>query len=123
MNDKKCRKCLEVKPLSSFYFRTDSNKYRTECKQCVVDRCRLRTTGWTPEQYKSAFERQGGRCKICRTHQEDLTQSLVADHCHASESTRSLLCHLCNAGLGMFKDNTERLRNAALYLEYHNHDN
>ena len=117
---KKCRTCHEVKAQKDFYFRTDSKKYRTECKQCVIDRCRERTTGWTPEEYKSAFERQLGRCKICKTHQDDLPQSLVADHCHASESTRSLLCHLCNAGLGMFKDDTRRLRNAALYLEYHN---
>lgn len=31
----KCKKCLVIKSKQDFYFRKDSNKYRTVCKDCV----------------------------------------------------------------------------------------
>ena len=31
----KCTKCHLVQDLSNFYFRKDSNSYRSECKECV----------------------------------------------------------------------------------------
>jgi hypothetical protein len=43
------------------------------------------------------------------------------DHNHAmanmGEAIRSLLCHLCNNGLGNFKDDPVRLRAAAEYID------
>lgn len=48
---KKCKECGEVKDLSSFYFRKDSDTYRTICKICWCNR----TSKWTknnPEKYK-----------------------------------------------------------------------
>lgn len=40
MNEKQCRTCGEVKPLASFAFRKDSQKYRSECRQCNNKRCK-----------------------------------------------------------------------------------
>lgn len=31
----KCERCQINKDLSEFYFRKDSNNYRTNCKECV----------------------------------------------------------------------------------------
>jgi len=33
-----CKKCLINKDISEFYFRKDSNKYRSACKECVKAR-------------------------------------------------------------------------------------
>ena len=51
-------------------------------------------------------------CEICG---EDV--KLFFDHDHISGLFRGWLCHLCNVMLGMAKDNPERLRRGANYLE------
>lgn len=33
-----CNLCKEEKSLSDFYFRKESNNYRSECKKCVFER-------------------------------------------------------------------------------------
>ena len=58
---------------------------------------------------------QGGKCAICgyalyRPH---------IDHDHATGRVRAILCHLCNVGLGSFKDNPEALERAAEYVREH----
>lgn len=50
-------------------------------------------------------------CAICGSDDR-----LVVDHCHRSGKTRSVLCHACNTGLGMFGDDAARLTAAATYL-------
>jgi hypothetical protein len=39
------------------------------------------------------------------------------DHCHQTGTFRGLLCHLCNKGLGLFKDRPDTLLAAARYLQ------
>lgn len=61
-------------------------------------------------------ENYGGEgCWICGTGRK--TRRLHIDHNHKTEKIRGLLCHRCNRGLACFRDNPERLRNAAVYLE------
>lgn len=49
---KKCRICGIEKPLTEFYYRKDSGHYRSECKECLKDIIRFRTTGWSPTDYE-----------------------------------------------------------------------
>lgn len=50
-------------------------------------------------------------CEICSE-----TDSLHLDHCHNSGVARGILCANCNRGLGLFKDDTDRLQRAIDYL-------
>jgi len=77
----------------------------------------------TLEDYNKMFNEQNGCCAICNTNQNDLVKKLAVDHCHSSLKIRGLLCHYCNTGLGMFKDNTQFLIKAADYLDTTNNNN
>ena len=70
------------------------------------------------EVFVILWEKQDGRCAICRTN---LTftkgdDSVNVDHCHATGHVRGLLCQSCNKGLGFFLDNLDILQRAAEYL-------
>jgi len=98
------------------------NKNNPEKIQKYYLKKRAKKYGLTLEEYNKMFEEQGGCCKICKTHQSDLTRSLSIDHCHSSERVRSLLCGNCNVGLGNFKDNIDLLKEAIKYLEENNNE-
>lgn len=75
----------------------------------------------TPEEYNSIYESQGGLCDICRgTQNAKYTKFLNVDHDHTTGKVRGLLCHNCNLGLGVFKDNTEIIARAIEYLNKYN---
>jgi len=61
-------------------------------------------------------ERQNWECSICRVVPK---RKLHWDHNHKTGAYRAMLCPACNSGLGMFKDDSNLLRKAALYLELH----
>jgi hypothetical protein len=77
--------------------------------------------GIDSRQYEEMLESQNYVCKIClrpeRSKQNNKTKKLVVDHDHITGKVRGLLCGNCNAGIGMFEDNTSILRNAIKYLE------
>ena len=58
------------------------------------------------------YRQSVGCCEICGG-----IQRLSVDHSHTTGTVRGVLCHRCNVGLGMFKDNIESLRSAINYLE------
>ena len=69
------------------------------------------------EQYDAAMARQKGVCAICERPCRDTNgKELAIDHDHATQRFRGLLCRRCNAALGMFDDDPERLSRAARYL-------
>ena len=75
------------------------------------------------EEYLDLYNKQKECCWICKTKVQttnDISEhNKVAriDHCHKTGKIRGLLCNDCNKGLGCFKDNTEFLKQAILYLE------
>lgn len=73
--------------------------------------------GITPEEYEEMLAKQGGLCAVCRGEPYGRGNKLHVDHDHATGRVRGLLCHGCNASLGLMKESPERLRSAAVYLE------
>ena len=75
-----------------------------------------RKFGLSVAAYEAMFERQDGRCAICRSPGND-SISLHVDHDHVTGRVRGLLCFRCNGGLGQFREEPELLRRAARYVE------
>lgn len=129
-DEKVCKKCLVMKPLSEFYKEGPRARkgVQTYCSQCAIIKRKRNYNpqvareqnlkykyGMTMEDYKNLSKKQNDRCAICGKRVK-----LVVDHDHATGKVRSLLCHPCNAGLGYFYDNPDSMRKAADYLEAHN---
>lgn len=132
-----CTTCRERKTPSEFgrnLKRPDG--LRTSCKVCVnlksrdatlTNPDRRRSTQWaswlwkqyklTIGEYTALWERQSGKCQICYRELGMGTGKHAVDHCHSTGFVRGILCHHCNAGLGLFQDSAELLLAAAHYLK------
>lgn len=81
----------------------------------------LRNYGITRQDYNTLLSQQDNKCKLCGGEGFAMAPGgkvkLVVDHCHATGVIRGLLCHNCNRGLGLFKDNLETLKTAISYLK------
>lgn len=134
-----CTRCHKDKEPKDFYAYSESDPHKTgklhaTCKRCQHDaraahrkanpamasanarRCKIkRLFGITPEQYDEMLTRQGGTCAICHRESPD-GRRLHIDHDHDTKRVRGLLCHDCNRGLGMFKDDIARFQRAIAYL-------
>jgi hypothetical protein len=79
--------------------------------------------GMSRQEYEQMLAAQNGVCAICkqpnkkRDRYGGFETRLHVDHCHATGKTRGLLCHSCNAALGLFKENTDSLKAAIEYLQ------
>jgi hypothetical protein len=73
--------------------------------------------GITESDYGLLLESQGGRCGICRRHQDELKYRLNVDHDHDTGEVRGLLCSRCNVSLGVFGDSVDGLMVAIAYLQ------
>lgn len=68
--------------------------------------------------YETMLAAQNNACAICgSTNPGTGMERFAIDHCHGSKLVRGLLCNSCNNGLGRFKDDPDRLLQAATYLE------
>lgn len=80
----------------------------------------------TCEEYDEMFAAQKGVCAICKlpddTKGNGKNGLLCVDHDHKTGVIRALLCDRCNRAIGLMKENPERLREAAAYLERHSDD-
>jgi hypothetical protein len=76
--------------------------------------------GLTKEQWEAAFMAQGQKCAGCGTPTPSSKRGWCTDHCHATGKFRGIVCLQCNVALGMAKDDPERLRRLAVYLEERN---
>lgn len=70
-------------------------------------------TGFSVALVAALKEKQKGACAICSA---SFMKEPHADHCHASNTPRGLLCGGCNRALGFFKDNPAALAKAIEYL-------
>ena len=76
-----------------------------------------RVYGITKEQYQNMLQQQNFCCAICSSSVEtQRDKTLSVDHCHTTGKIRGLLCHFCNTGIGLFKDDQQNLMKAYNYL-------
>lgn len=130
---KTCTQCGTEQPLVNFYWVKRTGKHSSACKQCVCAGAKrwrdanpekfrkairnnqlLKKYGLKPGEYEALVEAQGGRCAICEVAPEG---NLRVDHDHETGEVRGLLCHPCNAGIGLLRDNPVLLLKAANYLK------
>ena len=94
-----------------------NKKYKLENPEKIKNTELVRTYGITLEMYNKMLVDQNFCCAICGKHNSNFKKQLSVDHDHETGAVRGLLCHHCNTGIGMFKDNTEILKKATNYLE------
>lgn len=97
-----CRVCINKR----------QKEYRPRYAEYYKRRHLKRTYGLEYEDYLNLSKAQDNRCAICNE-----IKPLVVDHNHQTGLIRGLLCNFCNQGLGLFKDNSTILRNAAKYVK------
>lgn len=71
--------------------------------------------GITDEEFYNIVSQQQGMCLL--GHFPSWGTKLVIDHCHKTKKFRGVLCNACNVAIGLMKDDPDRLRLAAEYLE------
>lgn len=86
---------------------------------------RKRKYGIDEEGYKALFNKQKGKCAICRKEEDRKSRwskrkcSLVVDHNHKTHKLRELLCHKCNSALGLFNEDVNLLHRVIKYFMKH----
>lgn len=131
-----CKKCNKQQPLENFYRKkTSRDGLEGACINCrnkesaiahkkryTPDKRRsnhlLRKYLITPAIYEHILLMQGNKCAICGSdHNGRSTDSyFLVDHCHETDQIRGLLCHPCNAAIGLVKDDIATLKNAISYI-------
>lgn len=75
------------------------------------------------EQFNAMLQDQNGCCAICDRHitefGEGRGKTLGVDHNHDTGVVRGLLCHACNAGIGLLREDVSLLERAIKYLRHH----
>jgi hypothetical protein len=117
-----CHVCEEIKPLSAFYKSNHVNTgYINTCKNCkkLNDKNnKLKYSyGIDLDKYNELLQQQNGRCAICKIEFTTHKFQIVVDHNHSTNQVKGLLCHTCNRGLGLLKDNIQVLYSAIRYLK------
>lgn len=82
--------------------------------------------GITVEDFYTMLDKCGNRCEICGNEEnvmlKGLKRRLCIDHDHDTKKVRGLLCTGCNAGIGHFKEDIQRMQSAIDYLKEHQED-
>jgi len=84
-----------------------------DIKENLIKSRRLKKYNLEHSEFKNMYDKQNGLCVICGD------EATAIDHCHITQKVRGLLCHVCNRGLGMFKDDPSLLQKAYDYLIEH----
>jgi hypothetical protein len=97
---------------------------RKNCELCLL-RGRISSLDIIVEdrpKVEKALAEFNGICPICgRTDSGTPKKNWSLDHNHRTKRFRDILCYYCNMALGIMQDDPRRLRAAAEYLEFHDH--
>lgn len=110
--EKSCSRCGLMKSISEFSLRTEGT-WKSHCNRCIALAQRAKKYGISVDEYENMETTQAGLCRIC---DKVPVTSLRVDHDHATGRVRGLLCHECNAGIGLLGDDHARILRAAEYL-------
>lgn len=111
--DLKCPYCQKVPTRAS---KRTGELY--PCKQCKRMSGQAVKYGITLHQFASMLREQNNKCAICRVDFDYSNRKTVPciDHCHDLNHVRGILCHRCNVGISMFKEDDTILASAAKYV-------
>lgn len=112
-----CNTCNEVKVIDDFKIPNKDKKF-IFCNDCRRKKAKTKFYGISVDLYEKLIKEQNNLCKICKGTNNG--KELVIDHCHNTGKVRGLLCHYCNIGLGMLKDNILILEESIRYLKNNN---
>lgn len=124
-----CAECqMEVSLPSGHVNRARKAGYNLYCSRACsgVGAGRLRTKDLPPYRHRQK-EKMAGRpaptkCEVCGGDQSagrNGKDRMHFDHDHVSGRFRGWICGSCNRVLGLVKDDPDRLRALAMYLEAH----
>ncbi len=124
MDRKRCGRCGNEQPSDAFHRNASTpDGLHWTCRSCNTDprvrqplerRRTIRAYDLTREEFEVLRAALDDRCAICRV---TFTATPHIDHDHATGRVRGLLCRRCNTGLGLFRDDPARLREAIRYLD------
>lgn len=113
---KTCRDCKQKLPIAQFSrSKRQLDGYSPHCKRCDKSLWMTRYYGIDLRDKEKLLIDQKNQCAICKTPLFSNKEAHV-DHLHGTKFVRGILCHRCNTGIGLFKDNPETLQAAILYL-------
>lgn len=107
----KCNKCRREESRKRY---AENPHIQERMKKNARDHRIRKVYGLESEDVEQMISNQDNKCAICKVEFSKLPN---IDHCHTTGKVRGILCWQCNTGLGQFKDDPIRLRNAAKYLE------
>jgi hypothetical protein len=123
-NEYKKKKAIQIRIKDKIYYELNKKKILNNCKVRKKNHTSrrkyelLRRYKLTTVVYDEMFKNQNGRCFICgKKYNQIPKKTLFVDHDYITCKVRGLLCHNCNVGLGMFKDDKNILLSAVNYLE------
>lgn len=79
---------------------------------------KLSMKGMTEDEFFNMLKRQNFKCVLCLRSETSTSKHILSiDHCHKTNRVRGLLCHKCNAALGLLNDDVDVFKRAISYLE------
>jgi hypothetical protein len=114
-----CRECYRNTPAFKAkrqeYYRANKEQWRRHGALQLERRTKqVKSYGLPARELDAMLARQGGVCAICGERPK--RRGLAVDHCHRTGRVRGFLCHACNGGLGLFRDDGGLLSRAIEYL-------
>ena len=128
-----CHRCKETKEFKDFH-KYQLMRYSPMCKPCKRNysqdnwkksmlKCNYNLT---LEEFNAMKKNQNDLCSICSLEEQKKLnpdrkdRDLSVDHNHDTGKVRALLCRSCNLMIGNSYENSNILRKAADYLDFHN---
>jgi hypothetical protein len=106
-----CARCKE-EPV----YVTEGGSVSGYCLSCRREHSQVLYLIKKAHPYAEVLASQDGVCLLCREPPGE-DETFHYDHDHETGQFRGLVCHLCNLGLGYFRDRIDLLERAIVYLE------